>query len=210
MRASRLLRVLLLLQNRGRLTCGQLAAELEVTRRTVLRDLEALEEAGLPVVVLRGARGGVELGFNYRTRLTGLSRAEAEALGLLLGTPSPLAHPLNLTDADAAARTKLLESLPDGVRETALEAQRRFRMASTQTWAVDARVAPLAKAVREQRKVRVRVRSASPHTIHPIALSLGPEGWTIDDALSPGQSVALASCGDINISALRFTLAGCP
>jgi predicted DNA-binding transcriptional regulator YafY len=197
--------VLLLLQNRGRLTCGQLATELEVTRRTVLRDLEALEEAGLPVVVFRGARGGVELGFNYRTRLTGLSPHEAEALGLLLGAPSPLADALGLGPAAAAARTKLLESLPDGVRETAMAAQQRFRVASTKASAVDPRVAPLAKAIREQRRVRVRVLSASPRTIHPVALLLGPAGWAIDDALAPGKPVPLSSCEDINISALRFT-----
>jgi predicted DNA-binding transcriptional regulator YafY len=73
MRASRLLRLLLLLQNRGRLTCATLARELEVTRRTVLRDVDALTEAGLPIIVLRGPQGGIELGFNYRTRLVGLA-----------------------------------------------------------------------------------------------------------------------------------------
>lgn len=127
MRASRLLRVLLLLQNRGRLTCGELARELEVTRRTVLRDVDALTEAGLPVVVTRGPKGGVELGFNYRSRLTGLSQQEADALGILLGTPSVLADSLGLGAAVRAARTKLLESLPDGVREAAMLSQRRFR-----------------------------------------------------------------------------------
>ncbi|MGE3178066.1 MAG: HTH domain-containing protein, partial [Vicinamibacterales bacterium] len=61
MRASRLLQILLLLQNRGRLTSAALARELEVARRTILRDVDALTEAGLPIVVHQGNRGGIEL-----------------------------------------------------------------------------------------------------------------------------------------------------
>jgi predicted DNA-binding transcriptional regulator YafY len=204
MRASRLLRVLLLLQNRGRQTCAQLATELEVTRRTVLRDVDALTEAGLPVVVTRGPKGGVELGFNYRSRLTGLSQAEAEALGVLLGAPSVLADSIGLAAAMRAARTKLLESLPDGVREAAMLAQQRFR-SEAKVDEVDPRVAPLAMAIRETRRVRIRARGAHPRTVHPIALILSPEGWRLDDALAPGAPLRLDDCDDINISALTFT-----
>jgi predicted DNA-binding transcriptional regulator YafY len=204
MRASRLLRVLLLLQNRGRLTCAQLAAELEVTRRTVLRDVDALTEAGLPVVVVRGPRGGVELGFNYRSRLTGLSASEAEALGLILGAPTALLEAVGLLEAGRAARTKLLESLPDGVREVATQAQRRFREDPAEAPAEDPRVAPLAKAIRGRRKVRIRARSPSPRIIHPVALTLGRTGWSITDALDPDRPVALDECEDVNISALTF------
>ena len=89
MRASRLLLMLLLVQNRGRMTSQDLAAELEVSKRTILRDVEALSEAGLPMIVRPGRGGGIELGFNYRTRLTGLATDEAEALGILLGRGAP-------------------------------------------------------------------------------------------------------------------------
>ena len=89
MRASRLLLMLLLVQNRGRMTSEDLAAELEVSKRTILRDVEALSEAGLPMIVRPGRGGGIELGFNYRTRLTGLAADEAEALGVLLGRGLP-------------------------------------------------------------------------------------------------------------------------
>lgn len=204
MRASRLLHLLLLLQNRGRLTTAQLAAELEVTRRTILRDVDALAEAGLPVVVHRGARGGIELGFNYRSRLTGLSRAEAEALGVILGSHSPLVEALGLGSAGRSARTKLLESLPDGVRETALRAQAQFRSAVEAEAPVDLRVAPLSAAIREGRRVRIRARSASPRTVHPSALILGPGGWALCDQLEPDTPIPLEDCEDINISSLRF------
>jgi predicted DNA-binding transcriptional regulator YafY len=204
MRASRLLRVLLLLQNRGRLTCAQLATELEVTRRTVLRDVDALSEAGLPLVVHRGARGGVELGFDYRTRLTGLSSSEAEALGLILGTPAPMLEAVGLEAAGRAARTKLLESLPDGVREAATLAQQRFRVEPLEVPEADPRVVPLAMAVRERRRVRILAHTPAARTLHPVALVLSPQGWCIDDALAPGQLVPLDECGDVNISALTF------
>lgn len=204
MRASRLLQLLLLLQNRGRLTTTVLARELEVARRTVIRDVAALMEAGLPVIVHRGVRGGVELGFNYRSRLTGLSRDEAEALGILLATPAPHLDGLGLGRAGRSARTKLLESLPDGVRGQALAAQARFRVEAGPTPPEDPRVAPLAQAIRERRRVRVRARSASPRTIHPIALLLRADGWAIVDALAPDAPIPLERCDDLNISALTF------
>jgi len=196
--------MLLLLQNRGRLTSGELAAELEVAQRTVLRDVDALTEAGLPVVVTRGARGGIELGFNYRTRLTGLSREEAEALGVLLATPPALLEPIGLAGPARAASAKLLESLPDGVREVAMRAQQQFRQVPRRPPPEDPRIAPLARAIREGRRVRIRARSRSPRTIHPVALTLGPRGWAVVDALAPDPPIALDACEDLNISALKF------
>lgn len=207
MRASRLLQLLLLLQNRGRMTAAQLSAELEVTRRTVLRDVDALAEAGLPVVVHRGPRGGIELGFNYRTRLTGLSRSEAEALGVILGSASPLVEALGLGAAARAARTKLLESLPDGVRETALVARAQFRSELSAEAPADPRIAPLAQAIRQGRRVRIRARSAAPRTLHPTALILSSQGWAVIDGLDPARPIPLEDCDDLNISALRFAAA---
>lgn len=203
MRASRLLQLLLLLQNRGRMTCAQLASELEVNRRTVLRDLDALGEAGLPVVVLRGQRGGVELGFNYRTRLTGLSVEEAEALGVILSHPVPALSAIGLEDAGRRARAKLLESLPDSVRETALRSSREVRFVSKRVRS-DERVLALAKAVRRKKKVRVRATSEAPRAIHPIALVFGPRGWAVVDGLAPDAPIPLSACGDVNISAHAF------
>lgn len=203
-RASRLLQLLLLLQNRGRMNCAQLAAELEVNRRTVLRDLEALGEAGLPVVVHRGARGGVELGFNYRTRLTGLSTEEAEALGVILSHPIPALSAIGLDDAARRARAKLLESLPDGVRETAMRSSQQVRFVSRPIGGEDERVLALAKAIRQGRRVRIKATSSAPRTVHPIALVHGPRGWAVVDELDATRPIPLTDCDDLNISAKRF------
>ncbi|WP_293906158.1 HTH domain-containing protein [Phenylobacterium sp.] len=204
MRASRLLRLLLILQNRGRMTSAQLATELEVARRTILRDVDALTEAGLPIIVHQGNQGGIELGFNYRTRLTGLASDEAEAMAVLLSRPVAELAMLGLEDAAQRARAKLLESFPDPVRAKIEQARRRFRFDLPAADAPDVRLPALADAVREARVVRIDTRSESSRTIHPIGLMLRVDGWFVIDAAAGEAAIALADCGDIAISARRF------
>lgn len=204
MRASRLLQMLLLLQNRGRLTTAVLARELEVARRTVLRDLDALTAAGLPVIVHRGLRGGVELGFNYRTRLTGLAADEAEALGVLLTRPDTELAAIGLGDAANRARRKLLESLPDPVRERAMAGARRFRLLTPLTSALDPRLPALATAIRQQRIVRIHAHSLRERVVHPVGLHYTDSGWHLEDALAPHRPIALRGCGHVNVSARTF------
>ena len=215
MRASRLLRMLLLLQNRGRMTAADLARELEVVPRTILRDVDALTEAGLPVVVQAGYRGGIALGFDYRTRLTGLAADEAEALGVLLAHPPDSLRDIGLGDAAARAGRKLLEALPDPVRQRALDGARRFRLSGGAgrvdrdvRSADDPRVSAVAMAIRGRQVVRLRAFRDDERVVHPVALVLGADGWRLEDAIAPAAPEAQAAWGDINVSAKTFPLPG--
>lgn len=112
MRASRLLSILLSLQARGTLTAAAMAAELEVSERTIHRDIDQLSAAGIPVIADRGRSGGFKLADGFRTQLTGFTASEAETL-FLAGLPGPAAE-LGLADLMAMARAKLLAALPAG------------------------------------------------------------------------------------------------
>src|ERR671922_1963223 len=140
MRATRLVSLLLLLQTRGQLTAAELAARLEVSVRTVHRDVEALAVAGVPVEAVRGPAGGYRLAGGYRTRLTGLTADEAEAL-FAAGMPGPAAE-LGLGGELAAARLKLLAALPSELQERASRAARPFPLDTPGRVPPEGRVAP--------------------------------------------------------------------
>ncbi len=207
MRASRLLQILLLLQNRGRLTAGQLAHELEVDRRTVLRDVDALNEAGLPVLTQQGHGGGITLGFDYRTRLTGLDHDEAEAMALILSLmPQELAD-LGLAQAGARAQAKMREAFPDQTRRQMAAFTAQFSVSVIPPAPPDARREALGQALRGGRIVRLRATGADPVVVHPIAMELSGAGWVLICAKAQ-RRYPEAEWGDINISAQRFGTSG--
>ncbi|KOU19281.1 transcriptional regulator [Streptomyces sp. WM6372] len=186
MRADRLLSLLLLLQNRGRMTAPELAAELEVSVRTVYRDIEALGASGVPVQADRGPAGGYRLMDGYRTRLTGLTGlTDAQAGSLFLaGAPGP-AQDLGLGADLAAAQLKLQAALPAALAERARRLQDRFHL-DAPAWFRDADPVPhlarIAQAVWDQRVLLTHYRRWSGEEragrpLHPLGLVLKGGIW---------------------------------
>jgi len=156
MRADRLLSILLLLQVHRRMTAGELARRLEVSRRTIQRDLEALCTAGVPLYAERGKDGGWVLPEPFRTNLTGLTEAELQTL--FLGTPSRLLADLGMKQASEAALIKLRATLPSGQRQGAEHARQRILVDPSGWKRAEEQVPALAalqEAVWQDRKVRL-------------------------------------------------------
>jgi predicted DNA-binding transcriptional regulator YafY len=183
MRASRLLSILLLLQTRGRLTARQLAETLEVSVRTIYRDVESLQTAGVPLYGDAGPAGGYQLLDGYRTRLTGLTADEAEAL-FLAGMPGPAAE-LGLGAVVAAAQLKLQAALPAELRDRATRIQERFHL-DAHGWYYDGDQSPhlaaIADAVWNQRRIQVCYRRWKEPTdvtriLDPYAIVLKGGKW---------------------------------
>ena len=124
MRADRLVSLVLLLRQRGRMTADELASELEVSARTVLRDIEALSAAAVPVYADRGRRGGFSLLPGFRTELTGLNHDEA--LALLTAGSGRGEKVFGLSAPLASAMRKVVDALPEGHRANLNDAARRF------------------------------------------------------------------------------------
>ncbi|ONI89163.1 transcriptional regulator [Saccharothrix sp. ALI-22-I] len=182
MRASRLLSLLLLLQSRGRMTAQELADELEVSVRTVYRDVEALGASGVPVYADRGPAGGYRLVDGYRTRLTGLTTEEADSL-FLAGMPGPAAE-LGLGAVVAAAQLKVLAALPPELRSRAARVRERFHLDAPGWFRGNEgtpHVAEIAEAVWQQRRLRIRyLRWAQvevERTVEPLGLVLKAGTW---------------------------------
>ena len=176
---------MLLLQTRGRMTAARLAAELEVSVRTVYRDIDALHAAGVPLYGDAGHAGGYRLLDGYRTRLTGLSTGEAEAL-FLSGIPGPAAE-LGLGRALAAARLKLSAALPAELRAQAERMRTRFHLDAPGWYAAgdDVRHLPqVADAVWHSRVLEIRYRRWKAPTdvdrrLEPYGLVLKAGRWYV-------------------------------
>ena len=178
MRASRLVALLLLLQHRGRVTAGELAEALEVSVRTIYRDLEALGAAGVPVYAEPGRNGGCQLIDGYRTRLTGLTAKEAEAL-FMSGVPGPVGE-LGLGTVLGAAQLKLLAALPKELADRATVTRQRFHL-DAPTWFKSGRnephLAAIAAAVWEDQRIQIRYRRSGAD--EPDTRQLDPYGLVL-------------------------------
>lgn len=131
MRGDRLISILLLLQTQGRVTAKELAEKLEVSERTIYRDMEALSGIGIPVFADRGKKGGWSLLEGFQTDLTGLKESEIHAL--LVSPSAQLMDDLDLGRTSDDARNKLIASLPIKDRENAKEIWNRIHI-DTNTW----------------------------------------------------------------------------
>ena len=129
MRADRLLSMIMILQNRGKVTAQELAAELEVSVRTVHRDVIALSIAGVPVYTIRGPGGGIALVEKYRSDLTGLTKDEVRAL-FMMSVPPAIAE-LGLDQQFRAAFLKLAAGLPSSLRDDEQEVRQRIHIDPT-------------------------------------------------------------------------------
>ncbi|MGH9530600.1 MAG: helix-turn-helix transcriptional regulator, partial [Terriglobales bacterium] len=181
MRADRLLSILMSLQLRNRTTAGDLAKQLDVSERTIYRDIEALEGAGVPIVTDRGRSGGLRLIGGYETRLTGLSGQEAEALPF--AAIGFAASALGLQAAAEAARLKVLAALPALGRERAVRASERFHLDPAEWYqrpAIPACLKPLAAAVWADQAVAIDYeswRGRKVRVVEPLGLVLKAGAW---------------------------------
>ncbi len=177
MRADRLVSLVLLLRQRGRMTAEQLARELEVSTRTVLRDMEALSAAGVPVYSERGRHGGFALLPDFRTALTGLNHDEA--LALVVAGSRRGAQLFGLGSALASAVLKVVDALPEGLRDTAAGAAQRL-LIDPETDLLSRRVAPEEISDSIAAEIRRAVFAGHRLRIHYEAVGRLPKWRTVE------------------------------
>ncbi|MFI8089367.1 helix-turn-helix transcriptional regulator [Streptomyces sp. NPDC086080] len=177
MRADRLISLVLLLRQRGRLTADTLARELEVSTRTVLRDIEALSAAGVPVYAERGRHGGFGLLPGFRTELTGLNHDEV--LAVLTAGAKRGEHVFGLGSALASAMRKVADALPESHRATASDAAQRI-LVEPRTDLLSRR--PVTEEVPDatMREIRRAVLTGHRLRIHYAAPDQSPRWRTVD------------------------------
>lgn len=174
MRADRLLSILLLLQVHQRITAKELASRLEVSERTIHRDMEALSSSGIPVVADRGTGGGWRLLEEYRTRLNGLNENEVEVL--FMGLPERVLRDLGLQKASEGAQLKLFTALPTMYKQRAEYARQRLYIDSA-SWRNTEEATPalarIQEAVWQDRKLSFSYRRADGTYVERVADPLG-------------------------------------
>lgn len=182
MRADRLLSMIMLLQRRGKITASALAKELEVSRRTILRDIEALSLAGIPIYADSGHGGGITLDENYRTTLTGLKEAELHTL--FVGSNQSLLRDVGLGEAALSTQRKLAAALPTQ-HQDAVDYMRQRIFIDPLWWWHDAQPLPflsdLQTAIFQNRLLQVRYENydgdVGARTLEPYSLVAKSSLW---------------------------------
>ncbi|WP_410872486.1 helix-turn-helix transcriptional regulator [Nocardia sp. A7] len=193
MRADRLVSLVLLLRRHGRLSADTLARELEVSTRTVLRDIEALSTAGVPVYAERGRHGGFALLPGFRTELTGLNHDEA--LALLIAGSRRGAQAFGLGSALASAMLKVVDALPESYRDTAHDAAERL-LIDPETDLLSRRLVDEELSDTVVTEVRRAVLAGHKLRIHYAAVDESPHWRTVDPiglVTARGQGYLLAT-----------------
>ncbi|MBC7814096.1 MAG: YafY family transcriptional regulator [Burkholderiales bacterium] len=174
MRADRLLSILFLLQIHRRLTAGELARRLEVSERTIHRDMDALSTAGIPVTAERGSNGGWVLLEDFRTNLTGLNETEIQAM--FLANPTRLLTDLGLKQAAESALIKLLAALPSMSRQGAEYARQRIYVDAAGWHDVNEDISALPslqEAIWQERKMRLSYERGDGAAVERLVDPLG-------------------------------------
>ncbi len=193
MRSGRLLSLLMLLQAQGRMSAPALAEKLEVSVRTVLRDIDELSASGVPVRSARGADGGFELLEGWRTRLTGLTPEEAQAM-FMAGASGP-AEQLGLGEAANTAQLKMLAALPEAWQADARRVSSRFHLDTVGWYRREERLSNLpavAEALWNDRRLAIRYDSWKgivDRTIDPLGLVVKAGEWYLVAAAGKASSV---------------------
>lgn len=212
MRASRLLSILMLLQTRGRLSATALSAELEVSTRTILRDIDQLSAAGAPVWADRGCDGGFVLQEGWSTQLTGLTGEEAQALSLA-GLPKA-ATELGLGHAAASAHLKMISSLPERLRADAERVAGRLHIDPVEWYrntAPPPHLQAVADAVWRQRVLHIRYESWNgprERQIKPLGLVLKAGVWyaaALADEASQARTYRLSNIQLLSVGKGSFS-----
>ncbi|HEY0839925.1 MAG TPA: WYL domain-containing protein, partial [Vulgatibacter sp.] len=198
MRADRLVRLILLLQSRSGWTAGSIAERLEVSERTVYRDLDALSASGVPVRTVRGPGGGVSLLDGFRTELTGLTRSEVHAIATV--GESPALADLELRLPLRSALAKLGFGLPPAQRLIIDYARQRLYVDPAPFFAhpeSTPHLETLREAVWQNRRLRIVYmdfeKKRSRRTIDPLGLVVKADRWYLVAGTARGPSVFRAA-----------------
>lgn len=211
MRADRLLSLLLALQAKHRFTAAELAIQLDVSERTIYRDIDALSIAGIPVYTQSGPNGGVFLEEGYRTSLTRLTHIEIQSL--LLGGDTPQLKDLGLATVSEQTLFKLLATLPSMQRDEAERMRQRFYIDPVEWFQIaeaDDNLPTLQRAVWESRNIQFQYQRRdgrlSNREIQPYGLVAKSQAWYLvgTDSQNEMKTFRVSRMSEIMVAENRF------